>query len=315
MPLPIELVLDIINCYTPAPDVLLNASHPTTKTLLSFTLVCHETRRVANRLLRQHCVYLDSQKRLQSYLQVIPKRPELRKVTSLYLAPFDEDIDDLPLCSSVRDLLCHASETLTKLIINIPLRTCYPDDGPHYAVRKALREGFESLVNLEEFVSVQDELFIDLWHMEHAVVWTRWPKLKRLALYNPDMDEEFWRHVAQHPSLETLALMNVDSIEQVNCKEAYFRHTDRPLTVFFCLSWYWYGGRSREFRNVNWKRYDPQGKMTIIERHIPERDEEDDPGPNRRYVRAAAEDGSLWRIGDESAITHLSQMARVVRGD
>ncbi|KAH7390517.1 hypothetical protein BKA66DRAFT_459109 [Pyrenochaeta sp. MPI-SDFR-AT-0127] len=88
MPLPLELVLNIITCSLPSPDVILDSSHPITKTLNSFTLVCHETKRLANRYLLGHCVYLDSSTRLRSFLLEVPTRPELRNVTCLSLSPF-----------------------------------------------------------------------------------------------------------------------------------------------------------------------------------------------------------------------------------
>ncbi len=49
MHLPLELVLIVITCSVPKPGVLLRPSHPITQTLLSFTLVCHETRKVVRR--------------------------------------------------------------------------------------------------------------------------------------------------------------------------------------------------------------------------------------------------------------------------
>ena len=44
-----------------------------------------------------------------------------------------------------------------------------PEDD-HDAVRSVLRAGFESLINLEEFVGVRDELCLDVDEMEHAFV-------------------------------------------------------------------------------------------------------------------------------------------------
>ncbi|KAF2029017.1 hypothetical protein EK21DRAFT_44172, partial [Setomelanomma holmii] len=218
--LPIELVLNVITCSLPSPGVLLDPAHPTTQLLLTFTLVCQETRRVASKCLREHCVYLHSEKRLGRYLRAIPQQLALRNVATLTLAPFEEDIDDLPLCSWVRELLFFTCESLTKLVIDMPLRTCYPEDD-HLAVRPVLRESFERLVNLVEFVSVQDELYLDVFDQEHACVWAHWPRLKRLSLYNVAADEQFWHRVAAHPCLDTLVLSVPDCLNEVDLKAEY----------------------------------------------------------------------------------------------
>jgi hypothetical protein len=53
VPLPLELVLNVITCSLPAaPNAFLQISDPATKLLLVFPLVCQETWRLANRYLR-----------------------------------------------------------------------------------------------------------------------------------------------------------------------------------------------------------------------------------------------------------------------
>ncbi|KAF1957541.1 hypothetical protein CC80DRAFT_547438 [Byssothecium circinans] len=155
--LPLELVLNIVTCSLPKPDVLLAPSHPITQLLLSFTLVCKETKRLADRYLLRHCVYLSSETRLSSYLSMIPdRRPELKNITALYLAPLGDTRDDRPTAILVRELFNYACTTLKRVIIDIPLRSLYPDES-YMGVRRILREGFQRLENLEEVVSVRDE--------------------------------------------------------------------------------------------------------------------------------------------------------------
>ncbi len=163
-------------------------------------------------------------------------------------------------------------------------------------------------------MSTEDELYLDVREFEHAYVWTKWPKLKRLALYNPNMDPDHWRNVALHPSLETIVMCNVDYLDYTNPKEEYFKHTDRPLKVVLCLSWYWYSN-AREFGSQDWQTTDPDQKMTVVERYIEKSQEEEEQGyeyrghPLQEYVKAAAEDGSLW--SDEGQIvTKPSQLLR-----
>ena len=290
--LPLELVLNIITCSLPSSlDALLDAAHPTNKLLPTFTLVCHETRRLANRYLRQHCVYLSSERRLGSFLRAIPDQPALQSVTSLSLAPFHNHIDDLPLCSWIRELLCYTCETLRRLIIDIPLRTLYPEDD-HLAVRRVLREGFERLVNLEEFVSTQDELYLDVFDGEFAVLWKSWPKLKKLALWNVAADEVFWRHVSLHPSLQTLILSSPDCLMEVDPEVEYHKHTTRPIRVLICSAANRYRRRLDYLPNTDCQY--PKEMMQISEYFLPDTHESWAFRLHQEYVKRAAEGGSLW---------------------
>jgi hypothetical protein len=296
MPLPIELVLEVITCLLPPLDTtILSPFDDTTKTLLSFTLVCHETRRLASRYLAQHCVYLDSPERLYSLTADTSKTRYYPLITDCLLSPFGDNIDDAPLCASTADLLLSTCHTLRKLVIDVPLRTCYPEDD-HGAVRSVLRAGFESLLSLEEFVSVRDELYLDVYEKEHAFVWAKWPKLKRMALWNPDCDETFWRHVAEHPSLNILILSNADSLGDTDPKVAYLAYTSRSLRVVLCAmrTPRWNMNEDEWPTDADWTRHDPEGKMKLIAHAFPRC-----PGPQtiescQQLVRIAAQSGTLW---------------------
>lgn len=240
--LPLEIILDIISSTAPASlDVLLDAKHLTISLLLAFTLVWRGTQKLATKYLYRHCVYLNSERPLSFFVGYATSQLELGAVTSISLSPFCDDIDDIMLASLVRDLLYRTCHTLRKLVIDMPLRTYYPEDD-HEGVRQMLRGGFERLVNLEEFVSTCDELYLDTFGDENARVWLSWPKLKRLALWNVHADESFWRSVALHQSLQMVVLSNPDSIIEVNARVEYNRHIDRPIRVFVLLL----AGRSRE---------------------------------------------------------------------
>jgi hypothetical protein len=292
--LPLELVLNIITCSLPKPNVLLAPSHPITQLLLSFTLVCKETRRLANSGLLQHCVYLFQESRLSSYLLTIPSRPDLRSVTALFLAPFGDTIDNLPTATWIRELFGFTCLTLKRLIINIPLRTCYPEED-HLGVRTVLREGFSMLENLEEFVSVRDELFLQIRDGREPAFWTRWKRLKRLAVYNPDADIRFWQDVAKMPELETVVLTRADSIRETNIKKTYFALCQRPIKVLLfnvdeCQV------RFTKMLRGSWDTVDPERKMTIATYTIPLLFEDDCPVETcQDYVRTGAETGMLWQ--------------------
>jgi len=292
--LPIELVLNIITCSLPKPNVLLRPSHPITQLLLSFTLVCHETRRVANRALREYCIYLSSEARLRSLLLVIPStRPDLRNITALFLAPFVDTIDDQPTATWVRELFNYTCNTLKRLIIDIPLRSLYPERD-HLGVRAILREGFSRLEHLEEFVSVRDELFLDVaWHGGEPEFWRHWRKLRRLAVYNPDTHPSFWRDIAITPNLEIIVLTRADGLRQYNIKGEYFRHCNRPLKVLL-INVEHDQVRYGNFRRSGWDTFDPKRIMTVMTYTIPLFMDDDPIEVCQDYVRIGAEHGTLW---------------------
>jgi hypothetical protein len=298
--LPIELVLNIMTCSLPnAPDAILNAAHPTTKLLLSFSLVCRETRRLAVRYLAQHCVCLDSRfERLDYYLQAALTQPALQRVTSLSLAPFGTNIHDWGVCCSVRELLCCTCETLKKLVIDIPLRSITPSRD-RLGLRPVLREGFERLVNLEEFVNIQDELSLDVTEREQAFVWRKWPKLKRMALGGASLEPTFWRQVALHSSLEILFVTSPDEIRSYDPKAEYLKHTTRPLRFVVLTTPSWRVERSDYFWECNWDSLDPTNRMSVQEYLLPYCLEggtvRSAPRRQKEFVRRAAEDGSLFK--------------------
>lgn len=249
--LPLELIFHIIDSLLPGdPRTVLRPSGSVTKTLLSLTRVCRAIYPVASNHLRQHCLYIDNDRRLRDLIWCVesastlsqngnkhksnlsaPVPPSLPPgialcpITSLYLAPFGNSLDNLPTAIWIRELFCLIHPTLERLVIDIPLRSLYPADD-HLNVRKTLREAFCLLTNLEEFVSVRDELFLDLlepeWRTEREMaVWRLWPRLKRLALYNVAADETFWASVGEMHDLETVVLTRADDLESVCIKTHY----------------------------------------------------------------------------------------------
>jgi hypothetical protein len=307
MYLPLELVLNVITCSLPKyPSVILPPSHPITQTLLSFTLVCHETWRLATRYLRQHCVYLSSQGRLHFFLRQLFDTPQSCNIPLIFLAPFGETIDNLNTSTMTRELLCHTSPHLKRLVIDIPLRSLYPEDDM-FSVRPLLREGFMALENLEEFVSIRDELYLktNLDNFEPPV-WRRWKKLRRLALYNVDAQSSFWANVANMPELEVLVLTRADGLEEFNIKARYFQYTrsGKPLKVLL-INTEQDQVRFSNLKRTGWDKVDPQKKMTITTYNVPSLYETEDPIEMcQDYVKAGALNGTLWDWEGEQ-IQHL----------
>ncbi|KAJ4394640.1 hypothetical protein N0V93_003859 [Gnomoniopsis smithogilvyi] len=251
--LPLELIYHIIDSVLPGdPRTVLRPSGSTTKTLLSLTRVCRAIYPLASNHLRKHCIYIDNDQRLRDLIRCVesacggvssssndrhsdltttsvplslPLGVALCPITSLYLAPFRDTIDNLPIAIWIRELFCLVQPTLRRLVIDIPLRSLYPADD-HLDVRKTLREAFSMLTNLEEFVSVRDELYLDLlepeWRTEReTAVWSLWPRLKRLALYQVAADEMFWASVRAMRDLDTVILTRADDLERVCIKSHY----------------------------------------------------------------------------------------------
>ncbi|KAF2114859.1 hypothetical protein BDV96DRAFT_646727 [Lophiotrema nucula] len=307
--LPIELVLHVITCCLPGKDEILPPDHATTKTLVSFTLVCKETRRLATRYLREHCVYLNDDRRLRALLLLMPERPDLRKIHQLFLAPFDVDgsIDDQPTAIWVKELFNFTCLSLRRLVMDIPLRSVRPEND-HLDVRRIMAEGFQRLESLEEFVSVQDELYLEAPHLGLDVpLWRGWPKLRRLALYNVDADDAFWAFVAAMPALETLVLTRADSLRDCNMKEEYRGNTDRPLKVLLVNI----EDDQVRFGNMirfNWDIVDEERKMTIMLYNVPGIYARVHPIEGcQRFVKAAAADGTLWDLQGE-IVQHLPKI-------
>ena len=195
----------------------------------------------------------------------------------------------------------------------MPLRTCYPEED-HLGVRKILRQGFQRLEHLEEFVSVRDELYLDTISLRgEPPVWKSWPHLKRLALYNVDADPAFWRNIAKMPDLETLVLTRADGLRDHNIKIQYFEHTQRSLRILL-LNVEEDQVRFGNMRRVAWDGVDPRKKMTIMTYNVPSLYPDEDPIQIcQDYVRAGAENGTLWGWEGE-VIQHLPKISKIPTG-
>jgi hypothetical protein len=290
--LPIELVLHIITCSLPKPNVLIAPSHPITQLLLSFTFVCKETRRLSHRYLLEYCMYFSHPSRLESYFREAKTRPELRNISALLLAPFRGQTDGFSIVISIQGLLTYTSTTLKRLIIDIPLRlfALDEDDGVILAI---FREGLARLANLEEFVSVRDDLTLNSIEDEPAF-WAQWKRLKRLAIYNVHIDARFWNDVTTMPQIKTIVLTRADGLEQSNFKREYFKHGHGPLKVLLCNvdeSQI----RFTQMLRAGWDTVDPEKKMTIMTYTIPLPFQDDNVVETcQEYVRIGAENGTLW---------------------
>lgn len=91
--LPNDILLAIIKCSIPSDSVTIYAPyHTVTKTLLSWSRVCRSTHTMATRLLRRHCLYIDSHERLLALVNSIKAHggnfPTSRPPERIYLSLF-----------------------------------------------------------------------------------------------------------------------------------------------------------------------------------------------------------------------------------
>ncbi|KAK1764553.1 hypothetical protein QBC33DRAFT_546397 [Phialemonium atrogriseum] len=304
--LPTELIYLVMTCLLPeSPDVLLPPSDMTTRTLLSFAKVCRATYALASKYLRRHCVYLDSGSRLQRFLPALQPGHApgdglgLRNLTSLYLAPFENNtLNDLATALRVRDVFCKVRGTLKRLVIDMPLRSLYPAED-HRRVRDVLRDGFSLLTGLEELVSVRDELYLDVhepdWPVKEPPVWTMWPEIRRLALYNQDIGLEFWHHVASMQKLDSLVLTRADGLSEVCIKTEFFGRANRPIKILLVNISSHQPGLT-EMPRWNWETADPEGRMHVVMYNVPTSfyGDEDPIELCQDWVKSGALKGLIW---------------------
>ncbi|RGP80533.1 hypothetical protein FLONG3_1367 [Fusarium longipes] len=249
--LPVEIILLIIENLIPGSRPILPAWHVITQTLLNLTLVSKSIYPIASRLLWQNCLRIESKESLRSFLEFISQKNitgrmpcEAYGPTRLFLAPFrtphrrgsmSDSVNGeapgeaielpryspvSPVCPELQDhdtavavkrVLVRLAPVLKGIIVDMPLRSLYPEDDST-GIRKYLREGFEALVNVEELVSINDELYLATKEeYSEPEVWTLWPKLQRLALYNVLVRPKLWKNMFQCPQLEMAVLSGPDA--------------------------------------------------------------------------------------------------------
>ncbi|THC99726.1 hypothetical protein EYZ11_000776 [Aspergillus tanneri] len=219
MKLPPEIILQIIDDTIPSSKVpvAFSPSDPITQTLRSWALVCNFTRAKSQYLLLKHCLYIDSHERLKALLDNTSSLVSLPS-PGLFLAPFPEDdLDHLDIAQHIDQLCAKVCSSLTRLVIDMPLRRLYPYEDKN-RVRPVLRTAFERLTAIEEFCSAQDELYLATMEDSRSEpeVWSLWPGLRRLALYNLAVDTlYFYTNVTRCSALAQLVLVRGDGLTYV----------------------------------------------------------------------------------------------------
>jgi hypothetical protein len=235
--LPTELILQIVDSlvdFGPLIPVAIPPSDWRCQTLYSCLTVSKLLHPIAKRHLYRHCLYIDSADRLRLFLRSLINAnqspvPILQYINSLFLSPheYNQTIDDLPVAKWIYELFSIIHPTLKRLVIDIPLRSLYPEDD-HLSVRPILRAAFLRLVNIEEFASVRDELYlrsvVDDWEAAlEEIVWAQYPQLRRLALYNPNVDDLFAEAAKSLQHLDTVVLTRADGVRYNPVRQMFLK--------------------------------------------------------------------------------------------
>lgn len=312
--LPVEL-LDYIIRFT-IPDsyyLAYPASHLTTKTLLALCTVSKATSRTAKTLLYTHCLYIDRSWRLDLLVTRSFAHPDspilLSRMRNLYLSPFSGDtIRERKVVKQIKELFTLLCPSLKRLVINMPLRSHYPEEDVVDKLRPILRSGFEQLVHLEEFCSIEDELYLAYWdptssqlaHINEVndFVFEKWTKLRRLALYNQLFYSLFWAALARMPDLEKVVLSRPDYEADENSwpGDVALLFGDRiQFTVVDAT------GKAPEagLRSMRCTIESSEAQSDTWKYNLFTGDEPDEISAIQKWSLPCALDGSLWSLPDD----------------
>ncbi|KAL3459306.1 hypothetical protein BJX64DRAFT_291283 [Aspergillus heterothallicus] len=211
--LPTELIWRIIDSLVPSGSTLIPRDHPITRTLLSLSLASRLTHYRAHELLLMHCVHINSPTVIERFNAAndgcipdcgIHHRTHTK---AMYLAPFEHrnQLTTDPV-REIDTMLSMLAGSLRRLILDFPWRGFWPDHGD-LEPTIILACAFRRLSALEEFVSLADDLPLDLPQEDsdyEPLAWSTWPRLRRLSLNHPCINEEFVEALVRCPHLTHL---------------------------------------------------------------------------------------------------------------
>jgi len=201
--------------------IALPAHHVATRTLFALLTLNRATSKAARRLLLEHCLYIDYGWRLHALNRCLGGFPGTRasNIIQLFLAPFSSDtIDERPVVEGIQTLLDKIGLGLRKVVVDIPFRSHLPDEDVNTRLRPILRKAFTRLENVEEFISTNDELYLDdtVLDTRQELLWFRWSNLRRLGLYNLDLSRRdvIEAITTKLPLLKVLVLARADGLDE-----------------------------------------------------------------------------------------------------
>ena len=201
----------------------------------------------------------------------------------------------------------------------MPLRSAYPDERPGEIIRPGLRDAFVKLIHLEEFVSIRDELYLSTMlpadYEIEAPVWSLWPRLRNLALYNHDIDSDATKFFNRVPNLQNVVLTRSDGMHETDFHIVYMSSSLQSSTrIVLVEAWRdrlrpvaWVEGGSMDLSRFNdglRGRFRPRGRVLGMRLSAPieavlltrsdTTKEDDDIGRCQEWVKCSALNGGLW---------------------
>ncbi|RMJ08039.1 hypothetical protein CDV36_012358 [Fusarium kuroshium] len=320
--LPVELILQIVEASLSItnPHAIVDVSLPEVQLLVAWSQVCRATYGTAVRLLRQHCVYLDSHERIQKFWNCLsfaktsapstnlPPITPLEDTSSLYLGVCTPNPQEsASLGSLIRQVLFELGGSVRRLILELPAPRFAQENELDPHLGQGLFDGLAALSNVEEFVTVGGLRTVDFWTNDLGI-WERWPKLRSLAGFQVDLaEEDLWHRVARAKHLEhmVIARPRLYRIQRWNFKEAIGQHwrfetggdpkLARPISIVLA---------DHEFTpslidETDAITHDPQGLVSAVKFSVPMSGKQFVRTDHacREWMMAAMKEGNLWDYG------------------
>ncbi|KAM0346194.1 hypothetical protein ACHAPU_005616 [Fusarium lateritium] len=221
--IPLEIILQVLEASIPSgnPNRILSVTTPGIQQIVNWARVCRGTYEPATRFLRQHCVHIDSEHRLRTFLgclnyskaqeershtSTLPRTIPLSEVSSIYLGLSQEETQSLRTAALIRDVLVKLGGSVRRLIVDLPFRKIAQQHSIDAHMDIIFSQGLQALHNLEEFVTLGGLPVLEFWRSELDIC-NVWPKLRRLAGFKVNLSEEvLWFNVARHRTMEHLVI-------------------------------------------------------------------------------------------------------------
>lgn len=252
--LPFEIIHLIIDQFIPSSFIIaLPQNHPSTRTLHALTLTSRAISQASGRLLLTHCLYIDSPSRLRSLLLRLNSdvTPPSGTLHSLYLAPFDHPLSDLPdpygTINGIKKLLTIIASSLKRFILDMPLQHL----AWNFQDVDKLKPVFDALLCVEVFCSLHDDIVPSFFTLSsngedsqlqsRGPIWSHWRSLRVLSLYGGEVNighqgyyskPEFWNALAGLSSLQTVILTGGEIIVS-NIETLWNQACESPRQLLF----------------------------------------------------------------------------------
>lgn len=106
----------------------------------------------------------------------------------------------------INNILTFCSQSIERLLFDAAFRVLYSYEE-NLPIMEHFSVTLSALPGLVEFISIRDELYLAGWTAKPAC-WPEWPRIRRIALYNLELDSQFIDEVEKKDGLEKLCILN-----------------------------------------------------------------------------------------------------------